>query len=224
MQIFKRALTLVSLTLASYAATAAEISLYATENFGGTPATVNRQVDNLTSMGFNDKTRSIVIKSGDWQVCDDADFRGRCVTMQPGRYPSLAQFGLDRKVSSVRPVVAAPPPPPPPVVVTPPNWGSQARVILFERPNLSGRSVVVQDTIIRNFNSIGFNDRVASIRVEKGYWLFCTDAQFEGDCKTFGPGDYPRLPREMKNSLSSGRMISPVFPYSSKPNWEFEGR
>ena len=31
------------------------------------------------------------------------------------------------------------------------------------------------------------------MRVERGYWMFCSDANSCGECRTFGPGDYPSL-------------------------------
>ena len=39
---------------------------------------------------------------GTWQICDDAYFRGHCVTLQPGEYRSLGSMGLNDSVSSAR--------------------------------------------------------------------------------------------------------------------------
>ena len=64
-----------------------------------------------------------------------------------------------------------------------------------------------------------FNDRASSLRVDRGYWIFCSDADFRGECRTFGPGEYPVLPPELDNRISSGRRISNDFPYSQNPNW-----
>jgi hypothetical protein len=49
--------------------------------------------------------------------------------------------------------------------------------------------------------------------------MFCTDANFRGDCRTFGPGDYPNLPGGMENRISSGRRISNDYPYNRNPDW-----
>jgi uncharacterized protein YcfJ len=43
-----------------------------------------------------------VVRSGNWQVCQDADFNGRCVVLRPGEYRSLADVGLEKNISSVR--------------------------------------------------------------------------------------------------------------------------
>jgi hypothetical protein len=56
------------------------------------------------------------------------------------------------------------------------------------------------------------------MRVERGYWMFCTDANFLGECRTFGPGDYPTL-QWFTNRISSGRRISNDYPYNALPQW-----
>ena len=47
---------------------------------------------------------SIVVDRGHWQVCVDAHFEGRCVVLGPGNYDSLRGMGMDKAISSVRPV------------------------------------------------------------------------------------------------------------------------
>ena len=41
-------------------------------------------------MGFNDRASSVIVERGQWQVCDDIGFRGYCIVLRPGQYPSLA--------------------------------------------------------------------------------------------------------------------------------------
>jgi hypothetical protein len=72
---------------------------------------------------------------------------------------------------------------------------------------------------VRNFDGTGFNDRASSMRVEQGYWIFCSDADFNGYCRTFGPGDYPNLPPDPNNAISSGRPISSNYPSKNAPEW-----
>ena len=59
-----------------------------------------------------------------------------------------------------------------------------------------------------------------AIAAERGYGIFCSDADFQGTCRTFGPGEYRRLPRGLDNRISSGRRISENYPYQGRPNWE----
>jgi hypothetical protein len=43
------------------------------------------------------------------------------------------------------------------------------------------------------------------------YWLFCTDTQFQGDCRTLGPGEYARLPRDVDRRIASVRRVNDVY-------------
>ena len=89
----------------AFATTAgAQVTLYSHENFHGEQFTVNGPVRNLERAGFNDRASSVVVDGGDWQVCDDARFNGRCVVLRPGEYPTLDRIGLDNEISSIRPV------------------------------------------------------------------------------------------------------------------------
>ena len=98
------------------------------------------------------------------------------------------------------------------------RWGTGSRAILYSGENLSGRTFVVDNEVVPNLAPTGFNDRAMSLRVEGGYWVFCSDANFQGTCRTFPPGDYPTL-GGMSDSISSGRRISNEYPYSSRPRW-----
>jgi hypothetical protein len=95
---------------------------------------------------------------------------------------------------------------------------SEARATLYEGSNLSGRSFPVNDAM-PNLGRTGFNDRASSLRVESGYWIFCSDSDFRGECRTFGPGEYASLPG-LNNVISSGRRISNDYPYGDRPNWQ----
>ena len=106
-------------------------------------------------------------------------------------------------------------PPPPPVYVPP----GRPRAILYEYSGFGGRTFVIEGDVVNNLDRTGFNDRAASIRIEGGYWMFCTDAFFEGTCRTFGPGEYASLPWDITNKISSGRRIHEQYPYNGPPSW-----
>ncbi len=74
------------------------------------------------------------------------------------------------------------------------NWGSGNRAVLYSGYNLSGETFVVNPGGARNLDRVGFNDKARSLRIESGYWIFCSDGDFQGNCHTYGPGDYPNLP------------------------------
>ena len=112
------ALGLLAALLAQHAT--AQVTFYEQEGFRGRAFTADRQVDNLDGTGFNDRASSAIVERGEWQVCEDAYFRGRCIVLQPGQYPSLGAMALSNSISSLRRVqrqpdyVYAPPPLPAP--------------------------------------------------------------------------------------------------------------
>lgn len=77
---------------------------------------------------------------------------------------------------------------------------------------MQGRALVLEPSGTSDLAQAGFNDRASSLRIEGGYWIFCSDGNFRGECRTFGPGDYPVLPG-MNDRISSGRQISADYPY-----------
>lgn len=187
------------------------IVLFDAPGFGGRAVTLDGDVVNFERIGFNDRAVSAIIEGGTWQLCEHAEFRGSCMTIEPGRYPNLGE--LDRRISSARvvanrPVVTGNPPGPPP-----------ARAVLFGQRGFGGRALVIDRPVVRDLSDYNFNDRATSLRVESGYWMFCSDANFEGECRTFGPGEYPVLPPELNNSISSARRISHQYPYRERPSW-----
>ena len=93
-------LALAGLTLAMGAG--AQVTFYSGEGFHGRSFSVDRPMRDLDRTDFNDRASSAVVQNGRWQVCSDAHFQGRCVTLRPGEYPSLDRMGMDRRISSVR--------------------------------------------------------------------------------------------------------------------------
>lgn len=98
---------------------AAQVTFYEHEGFHGRAFTSNGPIDNLDRSGFNDRASSVIVEHGTWQVCEDSDFRGRCIVLRPGQYPSLAAMDMNNRISSLRRVAGGPnysyaPPPPAP--------------------------------------------------------------------------------------------------------------
>lgn len=200
------------ISIAAGTAAADRVTFYQDDNFGGRQFTADRGVTNFADNGFNDRVRSAVVHDGRWEICVDADFNGSCSVLAPGAYPDLGAYA--GRISSVRPIDER-------------HANSRsddrgrnrgARATLYEGPNMSGRSYPVNDAM-RNLGTTGFNDRASSLRVESGYWIFCSDSEFRGDCRTFGPGEYASLPG-MNNAISSGRRIADDYPYSERPDWQ----
>jgi uncharacterized protein YcfJ len=94
---------LAAATLAAATSASAQITFYEHDGFRGRPFFANKTVPNFAREGYNDRASSAIVERGPWEVCDDANFHGRCVILRPGNYDSLARFGLNDRVSSVRP-------------------------------------------------------------------------------------------------------------------------
>ena len=73
---------------------------YSQSRFNGAEVELRDDIRKLDRLDFNDQAGSVIIREGEWQLCDDADFRGKCVVLSPGRYDNLRDMG-DR-ISSVR--------------------------------------------------------------------------------------------------------------------------
>ncbi|MEO8487242.1 MAG: beta/gamma crystallin-related protein [Betaproteobacteria bacterium] len=82
----------------------AQVTLYGAEGMRGPAFTASGPVGNLQGSGFNDRAGSMIVQRGQWEVCEDANFRGDCRTVRPGQYPSLAALGLGNEISSLRPL------------------------------------------------------------------------------------------------------------------------
>ncbi len=104
----KALLSVVTMAVVSTVATQAmaQVTFYENENFQGRTFFTERQVNNFSQFGFNDRASSVIVLGNRWEVCEDAQFKGRCAVLRPGRYPSLAAMGLNDRASSVRAVSA----------------------------------------------------------------------------------------------------------------------
>ena len=212
-------------------AAGAQIVLYENDNFNGRNYRASTDVSNLNDSGFNDKASSVSVGRR-WQLCDDASSAAAASRWAPAN-TLAARHGHERQgVVGPRARMDA---------------GRRRRLERQQfynsdsgysngnkgrtgvqgvaRRAVSGlqplrRSVRVSAPAASTTSTAsGFNDKARSLRVESGYWLFCTDADFQGDCHTYGPGDYPNLPAGKAHSISSGPRVSGNYPYRNNPNW-----
>lgn len=77
------------------------VTLHEHGDLRGESLLVEGPVYNLRDSGFNDRTVAIEVHDGQWELCSDADFRGRCQLFGPGWY--RLPEGLRRELSSLRP-------------------------------------------------------------------------------------------------------------------------
>ena len=196
--------TVAAAGLAFATQAAAEVTFFERQGFEGQSFTTSQQIRNFERFGFNDRASSVVVARERWEVCEDVRFRGRCVVLRPGRYPSLASMGLNDRVSSVRAVDAnarvddnryAPLPLP-------------AQVTFYEHEGFQGRSFVSSKQVA-NFERFGFNDRASSVEVLGDRWEVCEDIRFRGRCVVLRPGRYPSLSAMgLNDRVSSVRAVN----------------
>ena len=206
-------IALAAAALACAGPAAAAITFYENDDFQGRSFTTEQPVNNLARTGFNDRASSVLVqgnRSERWEVCEDRRFRGQCVVLRPGQYPSLAAMGLNDRVSSVRSVARnarvdddryAPTP-----VQAPPVQAGQ--VVFYEQEGFQGRSFTADGSVV-NFRDAGFNDRASSAVVRGERAEVCDDAGFRGRCVVLRPGQYPSLASMgLNDRVSSVRSVA----------------
>jgi len=202
-----RASVLAGLMLAG-GAYAAEMTLFTGPNFRGSDLTLSGEVRNLERSGFNDRTESVIIRSGRWEVCTDADFGGYCTVLGPGDYRML-DSPLLRRISSAReiaplaygerryyssnepyPRVYETPVPVYPQVVEPRARYSALEV--YSLPGFRGGTMRF-DGNATTLDRATTDEGVSSLIVREGVWELCTGVDHSGSCRVYEPGRYPRL-------------------------------
>jgi len=81
----------------------AGLTLFEQRDFSGASLVVERPRRRLERADFDNIASSAIVSGEPWEVCDGEEFSGRCVVLRPGRYPTLAQLGLNNRISSARP-------------------------------------------------------------------------------------------------------------------------
>lgn len=184
------------------------IVLFERPGFGGGAIELTKTHGSLDRIAFFGGADAVIVYGGTWRLCSREYYRGECFDFVPGRYENLG--ALTGRVNSAELVAITGAP----VAAVPPPVGV-GRVVLYEYPNFRGQSFAINWSELPNLNRMGFSDRAASMRIEEGYWMFCTDTQFQGDCRTLGPGEYARLPREVDRRIASVRRVNDVYGATS---------
>ena len=79
---------------------ASDIEFFEHDGFRGRRLGLRNDLAQFDSQNFNDLASSIVVNRGQWEVCADERYAGRCKIFGPGRYPDLGDFG--DQISSAR--------------------------------------------------------------------------------------------------------------------------
>jgi hypothetical protein len=81
----------------------ADIQVFEDVNFRGRSVRVGGVVPDLRNYGFNDRISSIRVFDGAWEVCEHANFQGRCYVIDRDIL-NLGQLRMAGQISSIRPV------------------------------------------------------------------------------------------------------------------------
>lgn len=194
-----RTVIAAGLLMIGTAAAAAEITLFEHAEFAGTQLTLRAHTRDIAGTGLNDRTSSVVVTSGRWELCTEADFKGTCAIFTRGEYPVL-QEGLNDRISSARETG---------------SYGDRrgsysdygrGSIELFDEPGLRGGTLRL-DADAPTLRGTGFNNRAASVNVSQGTWELCSDPEFGGTCRTYAPGRYADLGYGMTGQVSSARLL-----------------
>jgi hypothetical protein len=88
---------------------------------------------------------------------------------------------------------------------------------LFSSEGLRGRELNLRENV-GNLTQMGFNDRAESMVIYAGRWEICEHADFRGQCRVFGPGEYHSL-AQLGNAISSLREVD-----GGRGNWREDRR
>ncbi len=186
--ILRASMAAIAVVLAGQAA--ADATFYEHREYQGRTFATREPVPDFNQTDIGQTASSVVITNRAWQLCDQPNFRGNCIELQPGNYPSLRDSGMNNRVASARGIRNEPPAPPPPPPVPPiRNDGS---ITLYEHNGFHGRTFSTRDSV-DDLRRYGFNDRASSIQVTGERWMVCDDVNFHGRCVTLRPGMYPSL-------------------------------
>ena len=178
------------------------IVLYQDRGFGGTSVELTKTMGGLERSADYSGANAAVVYGGVWRLCSRQYFRGECADFAPGQYADLgtlrghvasAELVAVTSTATVGTVAA-------PVVA--------GQVLLYDSPNFRGQSVAIDGGAVRDLHVVGFVDCAASMRIVSGTWMFCTDSDFRGECRTMGPGEYAHLPRDVDRRIASIRRLT----------------
>ena len=77
------------------------------------------------------------------------------------------------------------------------------RAVLYQFPNFGGPAAVVEYRRMPDLDWANFRSPAASLRIESGNWMACTEMGYRGECRVLGPGDYPTLTGGLDRGISS---------------------
>jgi hypothetical protein len=173
-------------------------TLFTGTNFSGRQQSFTGPVPDLRRLGFNDLAQSLRLPPGQsWEVCQDSNYRNcRVVNRDWG---NLAQLGMNRRISSLRPWTGGGAGPWQPPAAAPPV------LVLYDGVNLRGEAFTVNTAL----NRLGrFDRRADSLQVRNGVWEVCDNTNFRGRCVTIDRDVFDLQQYGLRGRVRSARPLT----------------
>lgn len=210
----RRAVLLIAATAAA-AAEPPRLDLHEQPSLAGARLRIDGAQPDLASYGWRDRARSLLVV-GRWEVCTQPQFRGSCLTLEPGRQDGLPP-GMAARIASARPLdAAAGPTATASAGATPASAAAPtapAALTLYQHGGFTGRQVDVHGAVERLGELKDFGDEASAVEIRRGRWQLCQHSGFEGRCIVLGPGRHV-LSGSWNDELSS---LRPVFGADDVP-------
>jgi len=193
----------IACALVANVAVAADLTLYADDDYQGRALGVVIDEKQLGVLNFDKRASSVVVENGAWVLCTGQDYTGQCITLEPGRYASLQALGINDAITSVRrrdpasigvfgrvDAAAKSATPARTTPSTPAQSRDAAQIVLFAASDYSGASQPLDQPQV-DVRSENLANNAASTVISSGTWELCDDTFYRGHCITLGPGKYP---------------------------------
>jgi Beta/Gamma crystallin len=177
------------------------LTVYTDYNFRGKSATLREQVADFKNLGLNDVVSSLRVAPGEqWEICENANFKGRCITVS-GEEVQLTPGNWGDIISSARRIATG--------VVVPPTTTSDWYVVLFDQRSYRGNPTNYKTPTAL----LGeYDNRAQSVTVGKGVWEFCDGARFTGRCVTLDKSSADLGTYGLLSNVSSLRPVTSAAP------------
>jgi hypothetical protein len=167
------------------------IRVYEHEDYKGVSQTFDGAVRDLTTIGLARQITSVRIDRGEWEVCNRANYGGRCQILRASdddlddwsdAIVSLRPVGDDRSWSDAQDRGDRW------NDARDDRWRSGTRIRVYADRDFSGRSETFEREV-PDLRRYGLFREVMSLQIEGGPWEICSEPSFRGDCKVVRDSD-----------------------------------
>ncbi|XP_055003460.1 beta-crystallin B2 isoform X1 [Sorex araneus] len=155
-----------------------KIVVFEQENFQGRSQELSGPCPSLKETGL-DKAGSVLVQAGPWVGYEQPNCKGEQFVLEKGEYPRWDAWTSSRRtdtLNSLRPIKV--------------QDSQEHKITLYENPNFTGKKMEVMDDDVPSFHAHGFQEKVASVRVQSGAWVGYQYPGYRGQQFLLEKGDY----------------------------------